>query len=166
VESFCLAGLLCACGGPSSSSSPSVSLPMAAAANVQPISVNLGPEGNYTNGLFTSVTLCVSGTSNCQAVDNVLVDTGSTGLRILASALTLALPVQTDANGNPIGECAPFVSSFTWGPVETAGVQISGESAGNVPVQLIGAPNFPGPPADCPNGLAPADTVRSLGANG
>lgn len=165
---FCLAGLLSACGGGSSSpSSPSVSSPApAAAANVQPVSVNLGPEGDYPNGLFTSVTLCAPGTSNCQTINDILVDTGSYGLRILASAQTLPLPRQTDANGNPIGECAPFVAAFTWGPVETADLHMTGETAPNLPVQLIGASNFSGPPADCPNGLPPADTLSSLGANG
>jgi hypothetical protein len=128
--------------------------------------VNLGPEGNYVNGLFTSVTLCIPGTSTCQTVNDILVDTGSFGLRILASALTLGLPVQTDAGGNSIGECAQFVKSFTWGPVETANVQMAGESAPNVPVQVIGPSTFPGPPANCPNGLPPADTVSALGANG
>jgi len=100
---FCLAGLLGACGGggsSSSSSSPSASSPTVAEANVQPVSVTLGPEGNYPNGFFTSVTLCVPGTSNCQTVNDILVDTGSFGLRILASALTLSLPGQTDASGN------------------------------------------------------------------
>lgn len=167
---FCLAGVLCACGGGgggSSSSSPSVSTPPpAAASNVQPVSVNLGPEGNYVNGLFTSVTLCIPGTSSCQTVNDILVDTGSFGLRILGSALTLGLPGQTDAGGNSIGECAPFVKSFTWGPVETANVQMAGESAPSVPVQVIGPSTFPGPPANCPNGLPPADTVSALGANG
>jgi len=167
---FCLVGLLSACGGGgggSSSSSPSVSTPPpAAASNVQPVSVNLGPEGNYVNGLFTSVTLCIPGTSSCQTVNDILVDTGSFGLRILASALTLGLPGQTDAGGNSIGECAQFVKSFTWGPVETANVQMAGESAPSVPVQVIGPSTFPGPPANCPNGLPPADTVSALGANG
>jgi len=128
--------------------------------------VNLGPEGNYVNGLFTSVTLCIPGTSSCQTVNDILVDTGSFGLRILASALTLGLPGQTDAGGNSIGECAQFVKSFTWGPVETANVQMAGESAPSVPVQVIGPSTFPGPPANCPNGLPPADTVSALGANG
>jgi len=166
---FCLAGLLGACGGggsSSSSSSPSASSPTVAEANVQPVSVTLGPEGNYPNGFFTSVTLCVPGTSNCQTVNDILVDTGSFGLRILASALTLSLPGQTDASGNPIGECAPFIRQFTWGPVATANVHMSGETASDMPLQVIGAANFPGPPADCPNGLPPADTVSSLGANG
>ena len=64
--------------------------------NVQPITVNAGPANNYANGLFTSVTICVPGsTANCQTIDGVLVDTGSSGLRILSSALTLTLPQQT-----------------------------------------------------------------------
>ena len=164
---FSLAGFLCACGNSgSSSSTPSASATAAAAADVQPISVNPGPNGNYPNGLYTSVTVCVPGTSTCQTINDILVDTGSYGLRILAPALTLSLPAQTDASGNPIGECAPFLAAFTWGPVATADVHITGETASNMPLQVIGAANFPAPPADCPNGLPPADTVGSLGAYG
>ncbi len=115
---FSLAGLLGACGGggsssSSSSSSSSPSASAAAAENVEPLSVNLGPEGNYPNGLYTSVTVCVPGTSSCETINNILVDTGSYGLRILASALSLSLPAQTDGAGNPIAECAPFVAAFT-----------------------------------------------------
>jgi hypothetical protein len=166
VAGFGLAAFLYACGSGGSPSSSSPSSSVAPAENVQPISVNPGPNGNGVNGLFTSVTLCSPGTSSCQTVNDVLVDTGSSGVRILASALTLSLPGETDASGNPIGECTPFVSSFTWGPVATADIKVSGETASNVPVQLIGSADFPEPPADCPNGLTPADTVSALGANG
>jgi hypothetical protein len=166
VGLFSFAGFLGACGNNSSSpSTPSASA--TAAANVEPISVNLGPEGNYPNGLYTSVTVCVPGSSNCQTINDVLVDTGSSGLRILASALTLSLPAQTDPSGNLIGECFPFVAAFTWGPVVTTDMAITGETASNMPVQVIGAANFPAPPADCTNsGLTSADTVSSLDANG
>ena len=52
--------------------------------NVQPITVNAGPANNYANGLFTSVTICVpASTVSCQTIDGVLVDTGSSGLRVL-----------------------------------------------------------------------------------
>jgi len=169
IALFCLAGLLGACGGGSSgnSSSPSASSTAAPADNVQPVSVNLGPEGNFANGLFTSVTVCVPGTSECQTISDILVDTGSFGLRILGSAVTIPLPGQVDANGNSIAECTPFVASLTWGPVVNARVQISGESASNVPMQLIGPSNFQGPPAACTNsGLPPTDTLSKLGANG
>ena len=111
---FLLAGFLGACGN-SSSSSFIPSATATAAAKVQSISANMGPEENYPNALYTSVTVCLPGTSSCQTINDILVDTGSYGLRILASALTLSLPVQTDASGNPIGECAPFVAAFTWG---------------------------------------------------
>jgi hypothetical protein len=164
-----LASVLCGCGGgggSSGSSSPSASSTAAAANNVQPVSVNLGPEEDYANGLFTSLILCVPGTSECQTINDILVDTGSFGLRVLASAVNLPLPGQVDSNGNSIAECARFVASFTWGPVANATIQISGETASNLPVQVIGSPSFPGPPTDCPDGFPPADTIQTLGANG
>lgn len=134
--------------------------------NEQPIEVDSGPQGNYINGLFTSITVCVPGTTDCQTIPNVLVDTGSYGLRILGSALTISLPGQT-SDGNAVAECAFFVDSFTWGPVATADVEIAGEVANNVPLQIVGEPGFLSPPLACTNGgLAPADSLESLGANG
>ena len=165
-----LAGLLATalvlahCGGSSHHNSIATS-----GSNVQPIVVNAGPAGNYANGLFVTITVCVPSTSNCQAIDGVLVDTGSYGLRILSSngggELTLPLPPQTDSNGNPIGECGEFVSSLTWGRVATADVQISGESASAVPLQIID-PSFAAVPSKCQNiGVPEQDTLQALGAN-
>ncbi len=65
--------------------------------NVLPVVVNGGPTNNALNQLFASVTVCVPGTSNCQTISGILVDTGSVGLRVLSSALTLPLPQQTGA---------------------------------------------------------------------
>lgn len=137
---------------------------------MQSIVVNSGPANNYANGVFTSVTVCVPSTSNCQTIDGVLVDTGSYGLRLLASsgggALTLSLPQQTSAGGSPIGECAPFVSGYTWGPVKTADITLAVERASNVPVQVID-PAFFQVPTQCKNTGVPADeTLQTLGANG
>src|SRR5579871_6987714 len=107
--------------------------PVTSGNNVQPVMVNSGPTGNYANGIFTSVTVCMPSSSTCQTINGVLVDTGSYGLRLLSSAgggaLTMSLPQQNGSNGNPVGECAEFVSGFTWGPVVTADVQIAGEKA-------------------------------------
>jgi uncharacterized protein DUF3443 len=64
--------------------------------NVLPVTVGAGPAN------------VAPGTSNCQTIDGVQIDTGSTGLRILASALTLTLLGQTDASGNAIAECEMF----------------------------------------------------------
>ncbi len=75
---------LAGCGGGSSKSSNSGSPPNTIASsggNVAPIAVNGGPVGNYVDGAFASVTLCVPGTSSCQTIGGVLVDTGSSGLR-------------------------------------------------------------------------------------
>ena len=106
--------------------------------NVQAIVVNAGPANNYFNGAFTSVTICVPGqTTGCQTIDGVLVDTGSSGLRVLSSVLTLSLPQQAGSNGGPIVECAQFLDGFTWGPVQTADVKLAGEQASRVPIQVI-----------------------------
>src|SRR3984893_6334631 len=135
--------------------------------NVQPLSVNAGPANNYANGIFTSVTICVPGSaSSCQTIDGVLVDTGSTGLRILSSALTLTLPQQT-ASGNPVVECLQFQDGFVWGPVQVADVTMAGERANSVPIQVIGAPAFSTIPDACTSSGGPSeDTLDVLGANG
>jgi hypothetical protein len=138
--------------------------------NVQAIVVNSGPNGNYANGVFTSVTVCVPSSSNCQSIDGILVDTGSYGLRLLSStgggALNLNLPAQNGANGNPVGVCGAFVDGYTWGRVMTADVKISGEKASNLPVQVIDS-TFAAVPTTCKNFGGPEeDTIQSLGANG
>jgi hypothetical protein len=164
---FVAAALLSApgCGG-HSSSPPAPVVPPPTGSNVQAITVNAGPAGNYANGAFTSVTVCTPGTTNCQAIDGILVDTGSSGLRILSSALTgVTLPRQTASNGNPVVECLPFVSGYTWGPVETADVQISGEKASSVPIQVLSDTDFVAPAA-CTNQGSSEDTLINLGANG
>lgn len=135
--------------------------------NTVTVVTNLGVNNNYVDGLFASVTVCVPGTSNCQTINNVLVDTGSYGLRLLASQLTLPLTINQDASGNPLGECEQFASSFNWGPVASADVQLAGEKASAVPIQIMGDPNFPAAPGGCTSsGLPEQDTQADLGANG
>jgi hypothetical protein len=165
-----LAVLDVACGGGSTHINSSATTPAANGANVQPIVVNSGPARNYANGVFTSVTVCVPSSSTCQTIDGVLVDTGSYGLRLLSTAgggaLTLSLPAQRGPTGSPVGECAAFVSGYTWGPVVSADITISGEAASNLPVQVID-PTFSSVPASCSNGGVPEDdSLQTLGANG
>jgi len=133
--------------------------------NMQSVLVNSGPNNDYVNGLFTSVTICVPGTSTCQTVSGILVDTGSSGLRVLSSALNLALPQQT-SGGAPIAECGQFQDGFTWGPVQMADIKLSGETAANTPIQVIGAPQFSTIPQDCANSGTSEDTLDDLGVNG
>jgi hypothetical protein len=144
------------CGSPSNSS------PL----NTQAVIVNAGPANTYFNGAFTSVTLCAPGTSSCQTIGGILVDTGSSGLRVLSSALTLSLPQQTGAGGAPVAECGQFVDGFTWGPVQTADIELAGEQAKNAPIQVIGAPAFSTIPPSCSSTGSSEDTLTDLGANG
>jgi hypothetical protein len=140
------------------------------ASNVQAISVTTGPgaaSGSLAiNSAFTSVTVCVPGsTTQCQTIGGILVDTGSSGLRILSSALTVSLPQQKDSNGSPIAECGEFIDSETWGPVQSADIGIAGEKASSVPIEVIGSSGF-SVPASCSN-LGPIqDDLATLGMNG
>ena len=154
--------LLVGCGGSSGSKSSSPG------SNSQAVIVNSGPPGNggYINGLFTTVTVCAPGTSTCQPISGVLVDTGSFGLRVLSSALTVSLAQQKDVNGNSVGECAPFANAITWGPVKTADVKLAGEQASSIPIQVIGDPTFATIPASCSSHGPAEDTLQQLGTNG
>jgi Protein of unknown function (DUF3443) len=161
VATLALAG----CGGSSSSSGSSSPPPIVN--NTQPIEVNLGPLNDYPNGVFTTVTICVPGTSTCQSIPDVLVDTGSEGLRLLSSQVTLSLPGITDNSNNVLQECSSFADgSFVWGSVVGADIKMAGEVASSVPIQLIDSLNTYPVPNTCANGGANDNTVAALGANG
>src|SRR4051812_4772400 len=150
---------------PTSPSTPGSS-PASGTANVLPIAVNTGPTNNALNQPFVSVTICVPGTSNCQTIGGILIDTGSFGLRILSSAVTLPLPQQTGAASAPVVECLPFLDGFTWGPVHTADVKLAGEQASSIPIQLIGVDRFPTIPSACSSQGSSEETADDLGSNG
>jgi len=129
--------------------------------------VDQGPQNiGYVNGLFVTVTLCIPGTNSCQSIDHVLVDTGSSGLRVLESAITLSLPSVKNASGNPLGSCTQFVDGTAWGPILSADVKINGETAAAISLQAIGEKTYPMPTGGaCASGQAITD-LQSLMANG
>jgi hypothetical protein len=161
------AGLLvligCGSGGGSSGGSS------APVNNTQAVQVNLGPANNSTNEAFVAVTVCVPGSSNCQTIENVEVDTGSEGLRLLSGQVSLSLPAVADTSGNALQECVSFADlSYVWGPVVSADIQMAGEKATSVPIQIVSAsPAFP-VPSNCISGAGATDdnTIAALGANG
>ncbi|MEM5325380.1 DUF3443 domain-containing protein [Paraburkholderia sp. JHI2823] len=192
VAGFALCALLAACGGggsgtasgnatasasatpkastPSlaSTGNPSGTVPQSATPNV--LAVTVGPTPTSTrNMLMASVTVCVPGTATCATVDNVQVDTGSQGLRLLASALPagFALPAVTAGAGADIaGECSVFGTGYTWGAVRRADVKLAGEVAASLPIQLIADPAVPAVPSGC-SGLGLAmNSAATLHANG
>ncbi len=154
------------------SSTITASLPITVSAsgtatNVLPIAVNGGLLGNnpiYVNGPFASVQICVPGTSTCQTIDNVLVDTGSFGLRVLGSEVTIPLLPFMDSNNNTLYDCVNFLDgSVLWGSVAPANIVLSGEVAQTTSVQVVATPSF-----SLPSGCTGTneDTQATLGANG
>lgn len=157
-------GLLAGCGGGSGGGAVASG---GGSDNVQPVTVAVGPS-HTVNLLFTSVTVCTPGTSTeCATIDHVQVDTGSSGLRIIASQLppSLTLPQQTDGGNNAIAECAQFADGYAWGPVKLANVKIAGEGAVGIPIQVIDG-DFGTVPDDCSSTGPAENTVTSFGANG
>jgi hypothetical protein len=142
------------------------------ATNAQTLCVGGGPTGEFTNVVMTSVTVCQPGTTNCVVIPNVQVDTGSSGLRLLRSelgGLATTLPAVTDAaNANvPYGECGSFADGIVWGTLASADVKLAGETASNIPIQIIlDNVTTPAVPADCSDQGTAEDSQTALGANG
>ena len=179
VLSCALTLALAGCGGSSGSgatvSTASTSVhSLAAAANVVTLTVNGGPGGRWVDLPYVSVTVCVPGSAaECQTFNDIELDTGSYGLRLLAgardtsgNAFGLALPQVTDAGGSPIVECTQFTDGYSWGPVRTADVHIGGESASALPIQVIGDPAYGTVPSACASTGTSENTVAAFGANG
>ena len=166
--------LAAGCNGSTSSSTPAAAptpaptpVPTPSDANFLSIAVNSQPYGSV-NRPTASITVCQPGTTNCQTINGVLVDTGSVGLRIFSSALAVPLQ-QQEVNGEPIGACEIFIAGPTWGPIGLADVQMGNEpKIPSVPVQVIADSNFAPEPADCANrSVQPAQTdPKMAGANG
>ena len=108
-------------------------------ANVLQITVDRGTDGNAINTPFVTVRVCQPGTATCVDIDHVVLDTGSSGLRVAASALPpgMTLASVTTAGGQAVGQCAQFASGFSWGSVRRADVRMGGEVATNLPIQVV-----------------------------
>jgi hypothetical protein len=156
-----------ACGGGSKQGGDDGGAAGPSGPNVAPLVVNAGPAGaDAVDVPFVSVTLCVPGTNNCQTIDSVTVDTGSSGVRVISSVLTLSLPQQMATTGDALVECMQFDDGYTWGSVRLADIKIAGEVAAKVPIQIIGDPAFGTVPSDCSSSGRSENTVSDFGSNG
>lgn len=176
-SSILLIALVFAAGcGTSKSTSSSTTTPTGSGSvsNILAIAVNGGPTVNqpngsiYTNAAFASATICAPGsTSNCVTINNLLVDTGSTGLRVFDSEVSsLNLPAINASNGAAAYDCVSFVDgTYMWGSVAKADVTLGSESAPGVPIHVISSATN-GVPASCSNGGSDENTAALLGANG
>ncbi|MEX3972002.1 DUF3443 family protein [Paraburkholderia caribensis] len=154
--------------------------PAPVADNIVPINIF----SDYTdyrvvNMPYVSVTFCApgkQGASQCATVDHMLLDTGSVGVRVIASAFDASfagkLPMQTGASNDSTGkaaiaQCALFASGFTWGSMRAADVTIGKKTASGISIQLIGDSTFATwTPQDCSSRGRGLNTVKDLGANG
>ncbi|WCM23818.1 DUF3443 domain-containing protein [Paraburkholderia bryophila] len=160
---------------------PSSSTPNVLAADASAVPTAVGPGNTMAvavtgtgihNQPMVSIKLCTPGTNatgNCVTIPNVLVDTGSYGLRLVRSAIPDATfnTFGTEmASGLPLAECALFGSGYTWGTVHTADLALSSEVASTLPIQVIGDPALTtAAPSECQVGRQ-MSTVASVGANG
>jgi hypothetical protein len=179
---WCTLGLLttlAACGGGGGGTASDTvtnvnSVFAAGGPNVVTVTVGSGPAAStqeVINIPYVSVTVC-STASNCATIGNVLVDTGSSGLRLLHSALaasgiSLAQQIDPANQFNTLAECLPFAGGYAWGVLASADIRIGGESANNVPVQVIDDDGSysPAVPKSCQN-YGANETVSALDANG
>ena len=154
-----------ACGGGDSGGGTTPSLPVISGDNVLAITVNgsLCSNNSYINKPCVSVTICTPATSTCQTINDILLDTGDSGLRIFKQVISVSL-TQVTSGGNPVGECLQYADgSSVWGPVKVAGVGLGNEPAVQVPIQVIDS-TFGTAPPECSGAFAmrtPADAGYS-----
>ncbi|MBF0539788.1 MAG: DUF3443 domain-containing protein [Nitrospirae bacterium] len=160
---FLMLVLVAGCGGSGGGSSSNPAPTPNVVNNVLPLTINgslcstINSVGYY-NKPCVSVTVCTAGTSTCQTINDILLDTGSSGLRIFKQVLSVSL-VQATVGSGSLAECIQYVDgSSNWGPVQKAGVILGTEPAVQVPIQVID-PTFGGIPATCTNATqSPVDT--------
>jgi Protein of unknown function (DUF3443) len=172
IATFLAAGLLSACighNGPSAAANN----PSPPTLNSMTLTVDTGPSSatGQINRPYVTVRVCAPGSqTQCVAVDHVLLDTGSTGLRLVRSVLTaggVTLAAESDTQGQSVEECMTFGGGQTWGPVAPADITLAGETAAKLPVQVMddsnaGAP----PPASCGANGTLINGVAGFGSNG
>jgi hypothetical protein len=123
----------------------------------------MGAPNGSINDPMATVIVCTPGMTQCVTVPNIHVDTGSTGLRVFASALRgLPLPFVDLPSGGELGNCISWTPSF-WGPVRKADVVLgTGLAARDVPIQVVD-PSFGSVPASCGTPVAVADPASFNG---
>lgn len=147
----------------SDSAGYSVSVP--SGANVMTVTVG-GACSGYLNEICASVTICTPGTTTCQTIDNLLVDTGSYGLRVFKSVLNISLSPEMSGS-NTYGTCVSYMDgSIQWGSVQKADIQMGGLTASSVPIQVIDGSFAGGPNVNCGSASDVDDSPADAGFNG
>jgi Protein of unknown function (DUF3443) len=128
--------------------------------NTAAISVAAAPAATnvvVANVPFVSVTVCLAGTATCATIDKIQLDTGSSGFRVLSSALDAALPglstaltptaPPSGAPGAQLGECMVFADGVAFGGIRKADLTIGSEKAAGINIEVIADAATPQPTA-------------------
>jgi hypothetical protein len=117
----------------------------------------------YINKPCVSVTVCTPGTTTCQTINDILLDTGSYGLRIFKSVLTGVTLSQITSGSGSVAECVSYADgSSDWGPIMKADVVLGSESAVQIPIQVIDS-TYGKVPSNCGT---PDSSPTTAGFNG
>ncbi len=159
---------LAGCGS-SSGGVPSIdphngpTLPVVTGDNVVALSVNGSTcaKLSYMNKPCVSIKVCNPGTSTCVTVNDILLDTGSTGLRIYKPLVATLSLTQLTTGAQNLATCEQFVDGTSdWGPVKMASIVLGNEPAVQVPIQVIDS-TFSNSAAYCP-GASPSPSEGGL----
>lgn len=122
---------------------------------------------SYTNAACVTVLICqADNPDNCDSVDDILLDTGSSGLRVFGSLLTKTL-ASMEINGSAVAECVGFADGTgSWGPVKYANVKLgSAATTEAIPIQVIDV-NFPTTGAGKANCIGASTSPSDFSLNG
>lgn len=126
--------------------------------NVLPVQVDTV---GYLNEPVVSVVICNPGdassygtaSSSCKVINRVLLDTGSSGLRVFSSVLSSLNLTQVTSTGGEVARCAAFADGTNqWGPVKKADLILGGETVSNLNIQVIDA-NYATSSTLCPDAV-------------
>jgi len=171
-----------ACGGgggasplTSASPTPSSYTPTPVPTSGSNVHVQITPGSTvcgYTNAPCVTVTICQNITptnTTCDTVPNVLLDTGSYGLRVFGSLLQntgSSLPAVT-SSGLPVSECVNYGDGTgNWGTINLAYVTLNTTTTTQaIPIQIINNATTSVGGSNCPD-AASVPTPIAFGTNG
>lgn len=136
--------------------------------NVMTVTVNgsLCSDASYLNKPCVAVTICNPGSSTCRTVTDILLDTGSFGLRVFKEAIPGLALTQVASGTGALAECVQFADgSALWGPVQRARVQLANEPGVDIPIQVVDA-SFATRPSVCADADPNREAARFNGILG
>lgn len=134
-----------------------------------PIQVSANSTGvcSNLNSPCVSLNVCDSNGNNCSTINNILVDTGSYGLRVFGNLLSNQTKNALNpilVNNNPVGECVSYGDgSQNWGGINLGIVKFTDSiQTSSIPIQIIDS-SFMTAPSNCWNRTTSAN---NFGYNG